>query len=356
MPKTRALAAGTIATALAVASLFAAAPASAAPLPGGQKITVVNSYDGQYFNANNDTAALTSVGAANQALLEEDNVELQGIDVDDNGLGYAVGTSYPEGPDGAYLYAADANTGTLTEIAPIRILFPPDSFLYPDECTSIDYHKGVVTIGCNDDGRFDAAYIGVWDFDGGYMIDVIELTGDPAIDEDDEQFPSEPDNGFDAVYLQAIATDPIGGQLFVFGGASIYENDGPPSFINGMWTASQDAGLTLVDTTGEYEIWGADFDRGGQLWATAYRTEPPSLIPSDYAGLATVNTTTGDLPFGEPWADQEYDIQAITVWGGLPATGPADNTAPLVAAALLLLAGTILAGVTVLRRRGEAQV
>ncbi len=349
MLKSRVLTGALVTGAFVVASMFAAAPANAAPLPAGQQITVLNSESGQFYFANNNTAAQTAVGSGNPIVLDGDY--LTGIDVDDTGLGYAIATYYPDGAAGAYLYSADANTGVLDYIDSIYFNFG-DFSEEMDECTGIDYTDGVLMLACHDfeeEEEGDRGYIGVWDFDLGEAIPLIELTGDPDIDEDDPQFPNEPDNGFDFKPISAIAIDPISGLIYVF------TQEFDPSYKNGIYTASEDAGLTDVSDTDNYEINGADFDRGGQLWVTTYVFPIPTLIPENNGGLATVNPADGTVPFSEPWADQEESIDPITVWGGLPATGPADSTAVVVGGAALLLFGAILAvGATARRRATES--
>lgn len=347
--KTRKVITGTLTIgALVLASMFAAAPAGAATLPAGQQISVIDSETGQISFANSDTAALTPVGPTWQDELEGDF--LTGVDVDDDGQGYAIGVSYADGPDASYLYTADAKNGVLEYLAGIWILYGGDVPLRANECAGIDYTGGVLTLACTiyqSDG-FDrnVAFIGTWDFDDEILIPWLELNGDPAIPYDPEgEAPNEPEDSFDYRFITAIASDPVGGKLYVFTG----EGDG--YFI---YTASEDDGLTPVSDTAEYVVLGADFDRGGQLWVTTYRYNivARAIAPGD-AGLATLNPATGAFPFTAAWADQEQQIQPITVWGKeiLPVSGPADPAAPIAGAALLLLAGTILAGVTALRRR-----
>ncbi len=125
MKKPRLLAGAIVTGAVAITSLFAAAPASAATLPLGAKISVVNWYDAQYYEASPVDAAITPVGTPTW-LGAYENVEA--IDVDDDGKGYALTVTQgviegedcdnedPECeptfdtffPDGATLYVADA--------------------------------------------------------------------------------------------------------------------------------------------------------------------------------------------------------------------------------------------------------
>ena len=62
MKSSRMLTGALVVGSVAVASMFAAAPASAATLPLGQKITVVDKYDLQYYNVNPADAVATPVG------------------------------------------------------------------------------------------------------------------------------------------------------------------------------------------------------------------------------------------------------------------------------------------------------
>lgn len=344
MNKSRVLAGALAVGALTIASLFAAAPANAATLPEGQKITVIESETAQFSFANPETAALTNVGTENPAELEGDT--LTGVDVNDDGVGYAIGTYYTEGPQGAYLYAADAANGVIDYLVGIDFFFG-DFPLEMDECTGIDFTAGQLLLACAVYGEGAAFFIGYWDFDLGMAVPLIELNGDPEIDPGPEN-PNEPEDGFDFRYITALAVDPVTGVIWAFTNEQGYY---------GVYTASEDAGLTPVTDTNDQRVDGADFDRGGQLWVTTYRDQQidRAIEPGD-AGLATLDPATGTFPFTAAWEDQEQLIWPITVWGKptLPATGPADLSVPIGAAALLLLAGTILAGVTVLRRRQEA--
>lgn len=355
MPKSRLLVGALTVAGFAVASMFAASPASAAALPAGQQITVLDT-TGQFSEANNDTAALTAVGAGN--LVELDGNLPKGIDVNDDGLGYAVATWYPEGPNGSYLYSADANTGVLDSLnpgtsTPIYFYFG-DFTQRMDDCTGIDYTGGVILLACmeyDDEGEGDRAYIGVWDLDFGSAIPLIELTGDPAIDPGEEN-PNQPENTFDFREITAIATHPVSGLLYVFTDEYF---DGVVT--HGVYTASEDAGLTPVTDTGDYVVYGADFDRSGQLWASTFLVPTFNrAIEVNETGLATVNLADGSIPFSAAWADQQQDYEPLTVWGTetLAATGSAVPVAPLTIAALALLSGAILAGVTMLRRREDA--
>jgi hypothetical protein len=340
MFKSRALTGALFVGAVAVASLFAASPANAAPLPAGQKITVVEWETWQFFDANSVDATLIPVGTPGELPIGE---SVEAVDVNDDGQGYAVTTTYVEPepepceeefcplpdpiPSGATLYKADAIAGTLSEPIPVTILTNEGPVFTPaDECLALDYTDGVITVACDIFDQDDAsAWIGNVD------PDTAKLVTDTALFNDD------------FVRFEAIAISPIDGMLWVTDG----------------WTYG-----TLV--LGEAPIsvgyspmfvWGADFDRDGQLWVSVSNPDEPAdrVIDPGEDGLAILNLAEGggSFTFNAAWSDQEAEINAITVWGKqtLPATGSADLSAPITAAALLLLAGTILAGVTVLRRR-----
>src|ERR1044071_2680318 len=89
MNSSRVLTGALIVGAVAVASMFAAAPASAATLPTGQKITVIDQWTDQFYNVNPANAESAPFGTA-VALAPE----IEAVDVDDAGLGYAIGTAY----------------------------------------------------------------------------------------------------------------------------------------------------------------------------------------------------------------------------------------------------------------------
>jgi hypothetical protein len=336
MKSSRVLAGSILAGSVAVAAMFAAAPASAATLPLGQQISVITPQS-QFNFADSNTAALTAVGTGVTDAPEWE--QFNGVDVDDNGIGYAISTSYPEGADGAALYAADAKTGTTTYIADVSFFFG-DFSLYPDECHGIDWTGGVLTLACVYEGDFDVTFIGVWDFAAGWAVPIVELN-----EEVDGDLP----DGFEFNYISALATNPTTGELYAFS----------YGFTNAVYTVSEDEGLTYVSSTVEYGVYSADFDRGGQLWVTTFRFNPADrAIEPGESGLATLDPATGTLPFTAAWADQAEFISPITVWGALAATGSSVSATPAIAASAILLLGAILAaGTMVLRRRNaDAQV
>jgi hypothetical protein len=334
MKSSRVLAGSILVGSVAVATMFAAAPASAATLPLGQQISVITPQS-QFHFADSNTAALTAVGTG--VTDASDDEQFNGVDVDDNGIGYAISTDYPDGPTGAYLYSADAKTGTTTFIDEISFFFG-DFSLYPDECHGIDWTSGVLTLACDYTGDFSVTLIGVWDFTAGWAVPVVELN-----EEIDGDYP----DGFEYNNISALATDPKTGELYAFS----------YGYANAVYTVSEDEGLTYVESTGEYGVGGADFDRGGQLWVTAFRFNPADrAIEPGESGLATFDPATGTFPFTAAWADQEQFTSPITVWGALAATGSSVSVAPAIAASGILLLGAILAAGTMVLRRRNADV
>jgi hypothetical protein len=334
MKSSRILAGSILAGSVAVAAMFAAAPAAAATLPLGQQISVITPQS-QFNFADSNSAALTAVGTGVTDAPEDE--QFNGVDVDDNGIGYAVSTSYPEGPDGAALYAADAKTGTTTYIADVSFFFG-DYSLYPDECNGIDWTDGVLTLACEYDGQFLATFIGVWDFAAGWAVPVVELEGEAE---------GELPEGFEFNNISALATDPTTGELYAFS----------YGFTNAVYTVSEDDGLTYVSSTGAFGVYSADFDRGGQLWVTTFRFDPADrAIEPGESGLATLDPATGAFPFTAAWASQEVFVSPITVWGVLAATGSTMSIAPAIAASGVLLLGAILAAGTMVLRRRSADV
>ena len=353
MKSSRVLTGALIAGAVAVASMFAAAPASAATLPAGQKITVIEQLSDQFFNVNPANAAATAVGTVD-SLIEE---YVSGVDVDDAGLGYAsatalefVGEEFEIGvPDGGWIYKADANTGKLSDGKPVLIYLPDAEDPYSDECSAIDYSKGVITAVCyiyeqSEQEFYRTAFIGT-----------VDVTSDPSnalltpltilTDYDDNFY-----------YFAAIAISPTTGTIYAFSG---YQYDAYTITLD-------DAEPTFIDYTNDAVV-GADFDRSGQLWLSVDTFDPPSFAsakggPQFQATTSTYGLSTWDIAAAEDTlistytTTEPYDVdvvEAITIWGVLAATGStASPVAPAIAASLILLAGAILAaGTMVLRRR-----
>jgi LPXTG-motif cell wall-anchored protein len=331
MLRSRALTGALIVGAVATASLFAAAPASAATLPDGQKITVIDYFDGygQFYEASPADAALTGVGTG-QSLGEDD---LTAVDVDDAGLGYAIGNFYNE--DESTLFHADANTGILSSPVIIMLNFG-DVQVEAEYCSALDYSAGVLMAICFDTvSEQDVAYWGILDPNGAvgeaWLTPLYQFDGQEYLD------------------FESMAVDPVSGLVY----ATAYL-DGPALF-----TLSQDAGATFV-TNMDRPAYGLDFDSGGQAWATTWLTVPNGEFPYEASSLATLNLVDGSNPFVEVMTFEGDDfedpfIQPITVWGKktLPATGPSNTSAIGVGAAALLLLGAFLAAGTIARRRAS---
>lgn len=348
MPKSRALAAALAAGGFTVASLFVAAPASAATLPDGQQITVVDTNTWQFSFASPVDAALTPYGP-DPIIPEPEYVEA--IDVDDDGYGYAFTTSYewippvecgedPECvptfgewvPIGATLYVADAKAGALSSPIDVEVMTDPEnpeSWQWADSCLAIDYSDGRILAACNIYDEVNTAYIG-------------EIDPDTA-----RLYPNTVVAGEDFVELQAIAVDPLTGTIWGFGSN------------HGVYILTLEEGPLMGPGQIEWQITAADYDRDGKLWVSAYYPNPPAAraIEPGEQGLAIFDTEEGVFPFDAAWSDPQAVIFALTVWGkpALPATGPADAAPIAAGAAALLMLGSLLAAGALLRRRAEAR-
>ena len=338
MLKSRALTSVLVVGSVAVASVFAAAPASAATLPSGQQITVINNVDWSFFEASPADASLTAVGTGTPA----DDTTLTGVDVDDDGHGYAVANKEGPGSIDGYVYTADANTGVLSGGVPITLNFG-DVFPPADECTAIDYTGGIVYAACIlYVDETDVTYVGPLDPVTGVLEPVMEFNGSSM------EFP--------ILYIPAIATDPLTGILYGF---SWNIDDSPETTA---WILSEDAGAEFVTEVDNplmvaNALYGADFDRGGQLWITVKTPVVDGDFVYSRPALATLDLSDGSSPFLAPFTvggellDQTAD--PITVWGkeALAATGAVQNPAVALGAIALLLFGAILAAGTVAMRR-----
>ena len=327
--------------AVAVASMFAAAPAAAATLPAGQKITVIDNFDMQFYNVNPSTAVATPVGTPTPVA-----TEISGVDVDDAGHGYAIATLFefgePEGedpigpryPSQGWLYKADANTGALSEAKQIRIDDGGADPVYANECTAIDYTKGVITAVCYTYGNVRIGYVGTIDASGDEAV----LTADTFLWEQD---------GTD-LYFTAIAVDPTDGTLYGF----------DVTFDNHLWTITLDGADPVKYSEDDvlYNVAAADFDRDGQLWLSVLPPVVPTALNETIYLLATFDFDAVEVVPVDNFASEDpYEITAptaLTVWGVLAATGSSVSLAPAIAASGILLLGALLAaGTMVLRRR-----
>ena len=373
MQPSRALPAAIAVGAVAVASMFAAAPAAAATLPPGQKISVIDSWSDQFYNVNPTSALGTPVGTP-------DTIDeyVTGVDVDDAGHGYAVATQtyWPSADvaaavvlpysnpldgyvDGGWLYKADANTGKLSDGKPVIISSPEMKAEPADECSAIDYSAGVIVAVC-------------------YTYDWYEPEPVPLVEEGDDAPPAELIEGYWDVttYIGTVdASDPdqavltalttlLGDGYKYF--AAIAKNPIDGKIIGFDWYFNESYYITLddeypeyIDDLEDYQVWGADYDRGGQLWLTVVPFRDGGLAAlafESYFSLATYNFITGQPVLVNSFSSElPYQIalpESITIWGALAATGSTISVAPAVAASGILLLGALLAaGTMVLRRR-----
>lgn len=321
---------GTLAgsTAIALSVLLFAAPASAATLPEGQRITVAaNSAEldppstTQLFQVDPATAAGTAVGGPDAAANP-----IYAIDVDNDGHGYATGTvAVDDETHFATLWTVDANTGTFS--SPVTLEIP--SFGSEMLCPAIDYTAGRILITCNLEGDdFFATLLGMVDPATG---DVFVIIGIEAENETFTEF-------------TALATSPTG-VLWAFG----YDEVAPFAAIVDIENESLGDRLPIVDNGGD-PIDGADFDRDGQLFASV-------RVDDVGPALAMVDLGTGSVSVvgAYPFFELTGGVFAITVWGNPPpalaATGTASALPVALGSALLLLAGAAFFATARINRR-----
>ena len=143
----------------------------------------------------------------------------------------------------------------------------------------------------------------------------------------------------------ALATNPLDGVLYGFV-LTAANNDVGPVDLDGANILDPAVPLPGLNPT-----WGADFDRDGQLFVSAWEFQGmggnvPSLSVVDPAAgtyAPFLNFTIGGVEL------ESSTSPPLTVWGPvLPATGPVDVVPLGLAGALLLLAGGAF---VVMRRR-----
>lgn len=316
-------------TAIALATLFVAAPASAATLPAGQKITVS---DGDFVVVGPPAVQLYNVNPANAATTPTGSVAggvvANSIDVNDDGVGYGVGNRIVGDVRTAtpFLYTVDANTGAITNEVEI---IPVDDNISVTNCNAIDLQpNGEILVACTYEApeSIPSSYIGVVTPGGSFT---------PFYDSDA--------NEDSAQIFTALAFNAMNGELWAFA-----IPDGPAAFP--VDRAAGELG-PLVDL--DLPVYGADFDRGGQLWAT---TDVSDEVPEPSV-LATIDLVLGDVtpvnPFTFNGAEQ-FQVSGITIWGKLAATGSASGAevAPIaLGSALLLLAGAAFVATSRMQRR-----
>jgi hypothetical protein len=303
-----------------------ASPASAATLPSGQRISTVGlleNPDEQFFDVSPADASSTGYGAP-QALWP-----VEALDVNDDGIGWAIQTQ--SGGDGSIpvLRPADANTGVLGPGVPI---VPTDGELDLDECRGLAMlPDGTLIAGCVDygDGGVMFGYLGYLSTDGSF----------------DENMTFEDEAVLD---VRAVAYNPVTGELWAFGPMP-GDSDIPVALqftatTEGFWNV-----VTTVVTPNIVE--SADYDRDGQLFGLI-------LVDEDFPHLATIDPAAGTITqdIGIPAAGgEEVSMRSITVWGkpALPATGPAEILPIGLGTALLFLAGAAFIATGRIQRRAQ---
>lgn len=329
MQPSRVLTGALVVGAVAVASVFAAAPAGAASLPLGQKITVIDAFGEQFSNADPADALLAPVGTP-PGLADEFE---SGVDVDDSGLGFAIANGVEAQDDYSVIYRADANTGQLSDGKRVVIDAGGDVPPPADACGAIDYTNGVILAVCDIYYEGDAtAYIGTIDISGATAL----LT------------PFHTLSGEAFLQFRSIAVNPVDGVVWGFE----YTYD-----TSNVYQITKDA-LIFKGEMLTYYPEAADFDRSGQLWFSAapYNDIARVADTESVLELATFDFATNQAiviaPFG---SNDPYEVDypaALTVWGALAATGTTVSIAPALAASGVLLLGALLAaGTMVLRRR-----
>ena len=319
--------------AIALATLTVAAPASAATLPPGQKITIVEVEDiptpgeGQFFGVNPADAASTPVGTGSGEYLT-------GLEVNDDGIGFAIGVFDHEGDIGYVptLWDADANTGTISNPKPLHFALGD----YPDSCEGIDLNPttGELLIACE---QYDVPELG----DVSTVSSVNKSTGQLSavvlLDGDDFQL------------FNAIALNPVTGVLWGFG----------PRELDASFIIDRSAQTATLEGQMDNNVYGADFDRNGQLFLASQLFQEGDDV--EFPSLAVTDPSTDDFTSNEWFVDTSDDttlifVEALTVWGALAATGstPGELAPIAIGSALLLLAGAaFIATSRVTRRRAE---
>lgn len=324
MSRHRAAVAFTAGSIFILASVLAAAPASAAVLPSGQQIDIVDYDDGQFYNASPVNADVTPYGTN---AIER----VEGIDVNELGQGFAVSNIEIENDwAGSTVHKADAKAGTLVDAHAILM-----GDVLVQQCSAIDLsNSGVVTAICatgDGDGGF-IQYIGHLDPATGVFTAEVELDGDH--------------------YFTALSSNHVNGSLYAF---SVTQGPGRAWAVDLAAGTATDLGVDL-----SHFAYGADFDRDGQLWITTDVGITQGDSTFFYPALATLDLTSGAASvvglYTTPDAEVVDAAEALTVWGpALAATGSEVDAAPIaIGALLLLLAGAAFAATSRVSRTRSA--
>ena len=292
------------ASAILAVSLLGATPANAATLPTGATIDVVETEQTGAIYSVNHTNAVASLAGSPAGIFN-----ITAIDVNQSGLGYAIGQD--EG--GSFLYAANAVTGALDLIAPIL-----DGGETVDGCQGIDLsNANVLTVSCSTfvDSGFFVSVIG---FVNPVSGEFDEITDYSTLDDD---------------IVRALASNAAGTLYFI-------------TELGRSYTLNTTTGVSTPGAEVDGRVLAADFDITDQLWVTVGAEGEEPITGNS---LGTLNLITGVLtPIAEYTNADEPDFStvSITVWGGsLAATGSsALDFVPLaIGGVLLLLAGIAVA-------------
>ncbi|HWH96798.1 MAG TPA: hypothetical protein VNS80_00385 [Pseudolysinimonas sp.] len=304
-------------TAIAFATLVIASPAAAATLPDGQKITIVETIDGndppsgQFFDVNPADAASTPVGTAPDEYIT-------GLEVNDDGIGAAIGQL----DSTSTIWTADANTGMLSDPHPITTAGDVDL----DDCGGIDLVNGTFIISCVEGGNI-ASHVGAVNPADGVFTSFLKLEGD------------------DFVEFDALANDEKTAQLWGFSGDTDFS-----------YTIDLEHDIVTPVAEMDDEVFAADFDRDGVLWVSSQVFRGELFVPA----LAIANPATGVFSSVGPYVSTTTDaalifVLALTIWGepALAATGAsgADFVPIGIGSVLLLLAGAAFIATARVNRR-----
>ena len=315
-------------TALALATLVVASPASAAKLPDGQKATIVEAYPeestGQFFDVNTDTGASAPFGPGEDRRIE-------GLEVADNGIGAGIGiVDFGDPGTRPAVFTVDANTGVVG--APQIILLNGEVPL--DVCEGIDLVNSTFIISCVLSGDGSTSYVG----------QVTPATGEfiPFLTLSDQSY----------LQFQALANSEKTATLWGF------------ALVGGVSTAFV---LDLENDTatpyGEFvePVYGADFDRDGKLFVSTLTqlVDPEIDIPAIALADPIAGTQTDVRPYvNTATTTALIEVPNLTIWGA-PALADTGATGtdilPIgLGSALLLLAGAAFISTARISRRRSA--
>jgi hypothetical protein len=311
--------------AIALATLLVASPAAALPatLPSGQRITTTNNIDSnegiftQSYEASPADASTTLVGPL------QDLHIVEGIDVNDDGIGWAVQTANVDGVFIPVLRPYNANTGLLGPGVPIE----PDDDFNINDCRGIDLMTdGTIVLACNNftGDAVTSSHLGTVTPDGTFTS-LATTSGEDVID------------------FRAVAFDPKNSALWAFG----RDFGGTP--VEVLVDISSPTNWVLDDPLDmDNIVESADYDRDGQLFVVFLVTLDFPHLGTHIAGDPEINDI-GNFTQG----DTEIGMRSITVWGkpALPATGPAEILPIGLGTALLMLAGAAFIATGRIQRR-----